>query len=104
MFTVVFLLHSTLAHILNLIVKDILRALKSGTVEDANNVCDIFKDGEPWSVVTPEPLAKLRISALWIHRSPQRKQKWNDVCKTNNLPDKFIEYYVSPCGIRHSGC
>ncbi|KAK9349591.1 hypothetical protein V1523DRAFT_449453, partial [Lipomyces doorenjongii] len=40
-----------LAHILNLIVKDILRALKSGTVEDANNVCDSFKDGETLSVV-----------------------------------------------------
>ncbi|KAK9386042.1 hypothetical protein V1515DRAFT_605937, partial [Lipomyces mesembrius] len=33
-----------------------------------------------------------RVLALWIHRSPQRKQKWNDVCKISNLTDKFIEY------------
>ncbi|OQD74710.1 hypothetical protein PENANT_c169G07139 [Penicillium antarcticum] len=47
-----------LAHVLNLIVKDILR--------------------------------KLRVLALWIYRSPQRRQKWKEICKLNNLPDKFV--------------
>ncbi|KAK9241545.1 hypothetical protein V1506DRAFT_550417 [Lipomyces tetrasporus] len=39
-------------------------------------------------------LARLRIVALWIDRSPQRRQKWKEVCKLLDLPDKFIEYDV----------
>ncbi|KAK9350069.1 hypothetical protein V1523DRAFT_371316, partial [Lipomyces doorenjongii] len=37
-------------------------------------------------------LAKLRILAVWIDRSPQRRQKWKEVCHFLDLPDKFIEY------------
>jgi hypothetical protein len=83
-----------LAHILNLIVKDILQSLKSGNMEEAHAVCDNFKEGEQWSVGAQEPLARLRILALWIHRSPQQRQKWNEVCKIINLSNKYIEYDV----------
>lgn len=83
-----------LAHILNLIVKDILRTLKSGNMEEAHTMCDNFKEGEQWSVETQEPLARLRILALWIHRSPQQRQKWNEICKIINLSSKYIEYDV----------
>jgi hypothetical protein len=83
-----------LAHILNLIVKDILRVLKSGNTKEATTACDSFKEGREWAIGTEEPLAKLRILALWIHRSPQRKQNWKDICKIIKLPDKYIEYDV----------
>jgi hypothetical protein len=39
-------------------------------------------------------MARLRILALWIDRTPQQKQKWNEVCKINNLSDKYIKYNV----------
>jgi hypothetical protein len=81
-----------LAHILNLIVKDILRALKSGDVEEANAACNSLQNGNP--VTTQTALGRLRILALWIDRHPQRRQKWKEVCKINDLPDKFIEYDV----------
>ncbi|KAK9364418.1 ribonuclease H-like domain-containing protein [Lipomyces kononenkoae] len=68
-----------LAHILNLIVKDILRVLKSGNVEEASAACDNLRDGK--SIGTQTALARLRILALWIDRTPQRRQKWNEVCK-----------------------
>jgi hypothetical protein len=81
-----------LAHIMNLIVKDILRALKSGNTEEADAACDGLQFGQ--HITTQTALAKLRILALWIHRSPQRRQKWKDICKIENLPDKYIEYDV----------
>jgi tRNA uridine 5-carbamoylmethylation protein Kti12 len=63
-------------------------------MEEAHAVCDNFKEGEQWSVGAQEPLARLRILALWIHRSPQQRQKWNEVCKIINLSNKYIEYDV----------
>jgi hypothetical protein len=81
-----------LAHILNLIVKDILRALKSGSIEDASTACDSLQIGKP--LATQSALSRLRVSLLWIHRSPQRRQKWKESCKLEGLPDKYIEYDV----------
>ncbi|KAJ5082681.1 hypothetical protein N7532_011724 [Penicillium argentinense] len=83
-----------LAHIINLIVKDILSALKSGNTEEATSICDNLDRGEHHSFHTLEPLAKLRILAIWIHRSPQRRQAWKNNCKRMNLPEKFIQYDV----------
>ncbi|KAK9426842.1 ribonuclease H-like domain-containing protein, partial [Lipomyces doorenjongii] len=54
--------------------------------------CDNLQDGK--SIGTQTALARLRILALWIDRTPQRRQKWNEVCKINNLSDKYIEYDV----------
>jgi hypothetical protein len=81
-----------LAHIRTLIVKDILRALRSGSTEEAHVVCDSLRAGEPIKAQTA--LAKLRILALWIDRSPQRREKWEDICHFMNLPYKYIEYDV----------
>lgn len=84
-----------LAHIINLIVKDILSALKSGNTQAATSFCDTLEEEKNHSYHTLlESLAKLRILALWIHRSPQRRQTWNSSCKCMNLSDKFIEYDV----------
>jgi hypothetical protein len=81
-----------LAHILNLIVKDILQALKSGTAEEADAICDRIRDGKPMQ--TQSALARLRVLALWINRSPGRRQSWKEVCKFLNLSGKYIEYDV----------
>ncbi|KAK9358803.1 glycosyl hydrolase family 49-domain-containing protein [Lipomyces starkeyi] len=83
-----------LAHILNLIVQDILHALKSGNAGQASAMCDNLSNREPCSFEDQGVLARLRIVALWIDRSPQRRQKWKEVCKFLDLPDKFIEYDV----------
>lgn len=79
-----------LAHIINLIVKGILLALKSGNTEEATAICDSLDNGEHQSFPAIEPLAKLRILALWIHRSLQRRKAWKNNCKRMNLSDKFI--------------
>ena len=85
-----------LAHIINLIVKDILQALKSGSAEEAASICNNLDKGEhsPYEFQSLGPLSKLRILALWIQRSPQRRQSWNDTCDRMNLSNKFIEYDV----------
>jgi hypothetical protein len=59
-----------LAHIWNLIVKDILRTLKSGNIDEAFPACNDLRDGIFFRFASTGPLAKLRIFALWIDRSP----------------------------------
>ncbi|KAJ5267683.1 hypothetical protein N7478_010491 [Penicillium angulare] len=82
-----------LAHILNLIVKDILRNLGSGTMEQAQVACEFLQPGN--SITDQSAIGRLRVLALWINRSPQRRQKWKHICKLNNLPDKFVAYDVA---------
>jgi hypothetical protein len=82
-----------LAHVLNRIVKDILRTLGSGTMEQAQVACDCLQTGN--SITEHSAIGKLRVLALWINRSPQRRQKWKEICRLNNLPDKFVAYDVA---------
>jgi hAT family C-terminal dimerisation region len=81
-----------LAHVLNLIVKDILSELGSGNRAEANTACDSLGDGG--SYTAKSALDKLRVLALWVQRSPQRKQQWKDICNIHNLRDKLIQYDV----------
>lgn len=82
-----------LAHILNLIVKDILRNLGSGTMEQAQAACDSLQTGN--LITDHSAIGRLRVLALWINRSPQRRQKWKEIWRLNNLPDKFVAYDVT---------
>lgn len=82
-----------LAHILNLIVKDILRNLGSGTMEQAQTACDSLQTGN--LITDHSAIGRLRVLALWINRSPQRRQKWKEICRLNNLPDKSVAYDVT---------
>ncbi|KAJ5084978.1 hypothetical protein N7532_009749 [Penicillium argentinense] len=84
---------SCLAHVLNLIVKNILPNLGSGTMEQAQVACDCLQAGN--SITDHSAIGILRVLALWINRSPQRRQKWKEVCRLNNLPDKFVAYDVT---------
>ncbi|KAJ6038636.1 hypothetical protein N7460_007353 [Penicillium canescens] len=82
-----------LAHVLNLIVKDILRNVGSGTMEQAQVACDCLQTGN--SITDHSAIGRLRVLALWINRSPQRRQKWKEICRLNNLPEKFVAYDVT---------
>ena len=68
------------AHILNLVVKDILENLGSSTHKDAVAFLDRVAKNKWKKVTLPGAsgvIAKLRILVLWIARSPQRIQKWD---------------------------
>ncbi|KAJ5085382.1 hypothetical protein N7532_003037 [Penicillium argentinense] len=80
------------AHVLNLIVSDILVMLQAGDHASANAACDLMQENK--EIGPQSPLARLRIMALWIARTPQRKQQWKIICQSNGLKDKFIEYDV----------
>lgn len=66
--------------------------MKSGTSNEASTTCDRIQNGE--YVQAQSALAKLRILTLWINRSPQRRQKWKQVCEYMSLPRKYIQYDV----------
>lgn len=61
------------AHILNLVMKAILRSLCASSYREA---CDLLNDvaKQSWKKIKApsSPIAKLRILVLWIARSPQR--------------------------------
>jgi hypothetical protein len=67
------------AHILNLVMKRVLRSLNASSHREA---CDFLDDvaKRSWKVmaVPTSPIAKLRLLVLWIARSPQRIQKWDN--------------------------
>jgi hypothetical protein len=67
------------AHILNLVMKTILRSLRASSHKEA---CDLLDDvaKRSWKTANPptSPIAKLRLLVLWIARSPQRIQKWDN--------------------------
>ena len=57
-----------LAHIINLIVKDILRDVGSGNRTEANEACDSHVVSSYFAAETA--LGKLRVLAVYIQRSP----------------------------------
>ncbi|ODQ71418.1 hypothetical protein LIPSTDRAFT_73083, partial [Lipomyces starkeyi NRRL Y-11557] len=77
-----------------LTLEDILRALKSGTANEAYTVCDSLESGDQETFGTQQPLARLRILAVWISRSSQRRKQWKRICTLMNLATKYIEYDV----------
>lgn len=80
------------AHVLNLIVGAILSHLKAGTSGDDLEACMGPDSAE--EIKRQSPLARIRVMAVWISRSPQRKQEWKFICNANGLRDNFIEYDV----------
>ncbi|EED12102.1 hypothetical protein TSTA_001730 [Talaromyces stipitatus ATCC 10500] len=83
-----------LAHILNLICKDILVSLKTGTVRDAHVILNEMpsqKDHSPETLISMKgAIVKIRLLALWISNSPQRRQAWKDIS-----PYKQINYDIN---------
>jgi hypothetical protein len=72
------------AHILNLVVKVILKDLGSSTYKDASDLLDRATEHlakKRWLKITipgaTGVIAKLRIVVLWIGRSAQRQQDWD---------------------------
>jgi len=82
-----------LAHVLNLICKDILVSLKAGSVRDAHVILDDMPSQKGQSaektLSTKSAIVKIRLLALWISHSPQRKQAWKDIS-----PLKQINYDI----------
>ena len=66
------------AHVLNLIISDVLSMLKAGDYTSATVACDLMQENK--EIGPQSPLARLRIMALWIVRTPQRKQQWKIIC------------------------
>jgi hypothetical protein len=81
-----------LAHVLNLIVSEILSTLKTGDHKAATLACDLMQEKQ--EIGPHSATSRLRIMALWIARIPQRRQFWQYICQSDGLSTKFIEYDV----------
>ena len=60
---------SCFAHVLNIVVQDFLKELKSGTIDEARALCERNNIANS---VTLTPVQKVRTLAIFISRSPQR--------------------------------
>ncbi len=83
-----------LAHVLNLIVKKILSTLKSRNRKSAEASIELVSQYR-YLNTTDSALARLRVLAIWISWTPERKSQWRYICKDNNLPDTCILYDVN---------
>ncbi|KAJ5100906.1 hypothetical protein N7456_006958 [Penicillium angulare] len=82
-----------LAHILNLICKDVLASLKAGSAREAKAMLDDMAIHARPSFnslhSTKGAIMKIRLLTLWIARSPKRRQDWKAVS-----PGKQVSYDV----------
>lgn len=83
-----------LAHILNLVVQDILSYLKSMTCAQADRVCDKIQRYGFDTNMDQSVLGRLSIFAVWVARSNQRRERWRMACRVRGLSEKFIEQDV----------
>lgn len=82
-----------LAHVLNLIVKKLLVTLRSGDRRSAEASIELVSQNR-YLNTTDSALARLRVLAIWISWTPERKGQWRYICKDVNLPDALIPYDV----------
>jgi hypothetical protein len=82
-----------LAHILNLICKDVLASLRAGSAREANAILDDMaihtSPAFNFFHSTKGAIMKIQLLTLWIARSPQRRQDWKEVS-----PGKQVSYDV----------
>ena len=82
-----------LAHILNLIVKEFLVTLRASNtatdyriVEDLQNNLSLAESHSAFS--------RIRILALYVSASTERKKEWRDLCQLKGMDAKLIQYDV----------
>jgi hypothetical protein len=80
-----------LAHIINLICKDVLVSLRAGSAREAKAILDdmaiLISPAFSPLHSTKGAIMKIRLLTLWIARSPQRRQDWKEVS-----PGKQVSY------------
>jgi hypothetical protein len=78
-----------LAHVINLICKEVLTALGSGSAREAKATLDELdrhkNRGFPATCSEKSTIAKIRLLVLWIARSPQRRQDWKLISPTKQI-------------------
>jgi len=78
-----------LAHIINLICKDVLASLKAGSAREAKAILDELATQRDPSFTSASSvksvIVKIRLLVLWIARSPQRRQEWKKVSPTKKI-------------------
>ncbi|KAJ5142534.1 uncharacterized protein N7515_001321 [Penicillium bovifimosum] len=79
-----------LSHVLKLIVRDILLGMKPGDHKSAMEAYDLLQGKK--TIGQRSALARLRIVALWISGTPQRRRWWESICQDLDLSDKVIDY------------
>lgn len=87
-----------LAHIIDLIVKDILKNLKADTISYAEAICDSMSSGTTSDEVRSgsfSVIQKVRVFALWISRDSGRKQTWRGICQIKNSSETYIPFDVA---------
>ena len=82
-----------LAHVINLICKDLLTSLKAGSSREAKVLLDELASQRDQTFSSTHAakgaIVRIRLLVLWIARSPQRRQEWKVVS-----PAKQVSYDV----------
>jgi len=82
-----------LAHILNLIVKEFLATLKASDIAADRWIVDHLGNN-PSIVQSRSAFSRIRILALYISATSERKKEWQNLCLIKGMDSKLIQYDV----------
>jgi hypothetical protein len=78
-----------LAHVINIICKDVLASLKAGSAREARVILDELAAQKDQAFTSTHSvkgaIVRIRLLVLWIARSPQRRQEWRKVSPTKDI-------------------
>lgn len=86
-----------LAHVIDLVFKEIFKNLKADTISNAEAICDSISNGIISDDVRSgsfSVIQKVRVLAIWISRHSGRKQTWRRICQITNSSERYI-----PCDV-----
>lgn len=86
-----------LAHIIDLVFKEIFKNLKADTISNAEAICDSISNGIISDGVRSgsfSVIQKVRVLAIWISRHSGRKQTWKRICQITSSSERYI-----PCDV-----
>jgi hypothetical protein len=82
-----------LAHILNLIVKEFLAILKASDITADYQIVNDLENN--LSVIQLQSaFSRIRILALYISTTSERKKEWRNICQIKGMNSKLIQYDV----------
>lgn len=86
-----------LAHIINLVLKEIFKNLKADGISDAEAISGSIGNGVIYDEVCSgsfSVIQKVCVLAIWISRHSGRKQTWKRICQNTSFSERYI-----PCDV-----
>ncbi|KAK9478850.1 ribonuclease H-like domain-containing protein, partial [Lipomyces japonicus] len=83
-----------MTHVIKLVAKSILKLLNPSSFANTEIACATANGKITTEIRTMSVVDRVRLLAIYLKSSPQRKQAWEALCKEHNLPQTVLQYNV----------